>query len=224
MEKAAIVLMGLPGVGKGTQAFKLINRFPNFTHLDTGQEIKRRVDDPAFAHDPKVGRQRQVYYRGDPNDTVWVTGLISERIRSSAAEGKGVVLSGSPRKIYEAKRLGPLLKEIYRTQVLVIKLKALEETVRERMLRRLVCDNPLCAFPAVRGKAPPLCPQCGEGKFSPKKLDSEEGISHRIGWYHSETVPGLEYLRALGPSVATLNAQDGEEEVFLRVVELAEER
>ena len=44
MKLAAILLMGINGIGKGTQAFRLVKHLPNFVHFDTGHEIKKRVD------------------------------------------------------------------------------------------------------------------------------------------------------------------------------------
>lgn len=90
MEKGAILLMGLPGVGKGTQAFNLIGSFPNFVHVDTGAEIYRRIHDPTFASDPTVQKQREIYEAGLLNDPRWVANLVVERIHTYASQGKGL--------------------------------------------------------------------------------------------------------------------------------------
>lgn len=222
--KVAIILMGPSGIGKGTQAFRLIQRFPNLIHFDTGQEIKKRVDDSAFSTDPKVSEQREVYYRGDLNDTVWVAELVCERIRSYAENGKGVVLSGSPRKLYEAQQVGPLLQELFDPRVLLIKLNAADETVKTRMRSRLVCNNASCGFPATKELAALPCPQCGEGWLTPKTLDSKEGIQKRIQWFYKETIPAISHLYLLGIPSVDVDGEGREEEVFGRILAAIKEK
>lgn len=217
-EKAAILLMGINGIGKGTQAFRLNKHLPNFVHFDTGHEIKRRVDDPNFADNPKVKEQREAYYRGDPNDTVWVADLVCERIRAIADQGKGIILSGSPRKLYEAQRVGPLLLELFGSRVLIIKLNGTGKTARERMLNRLVCTNSLCGFSARKSDPPESCPECGTADFAPKALDSEQMITYRIGWYHTQTIPALLHLYLLGVPIEDVDGEGEEEEVFGQVL------
>lgn len=218
MTKAGIVLVGPSGVGKGTQAFRLTHNFPDLVHIDTGQEIKRRVDDPLFSQDPKVEAQRVVYYRGDLNDTYWVTDLICERINACAREGHGVVLSGSPRTIYEAKQIGPLLTEVFPKRVLVIRINVSEVVIRQRMASRVVCDNTLCGFPETKDSIALLCTQCGKGKFVPKSLDSEEGMRRRISWFYEQTVPAISHLSSLGIPVVEVDGEGDEEEVFFKIL------
>jgi len=218
MKLAAILLMGINGIGKGTQAFRLVKHLPNFVHFDTGHEIKKRVDDPAFANDPKVVEQKEVYYRGDPNDTVWVADLVCEQIKNYAAEGKGIILSGSPRKLYEASRVGPLLLELFGPRTLIIKLNGTEEVARERMLSRLVCTNSLCGFTIRKELLLEVCPECGAEKFAPKDLDSEDKIKHRISWYHTQTLPAMAHLYLLGIPITDVDGEKEEEEVFQQVL------
>lgn len=223
MKPAAIVLMGLSGAGKGTQAFRLAQHLPNFVHFDTGQEIKRRVDDPTFSGDPKAAEQREVYYRGELNDVGWVSRLVCEVIRTYASRGKGVVLSGSPRTVYEAKQVGPLLKEVFGPLAVIVKINVPEDAVRQRMTNRAVCDNSRCGFPSTKELVATLCPQCSKGKLIPKSLDSAEGMTKRIQWYYTETLPAISHLCLLGIPLVDIDGEGEEEEVFSRILASIEE-
>lgn len=223
--KIAILLMGPPGVGKGTQAFHLRRRISGLVHFDTGQEIKRRIDDPAFSSDPIIAREREAYYSHNPNDTKWVADLVCERIRAYAKEGKGIILSGSPRMVHEAERVGAVLWEHYWPKVYLFFLKAGEskeeegKIAKERALNRLVCENPLCGFPTAEKMAPEVCPECNLGKFMRKTLDSEEGISKRLSWYRSDTLPAMQYLESLGILKREINAEQTEEEILMDILD-----
>ncbi|OGC55649.1 hypothetical protein A2797_01115 [candidate division WWE3 bacterium RIFCSPHIGHO2_01_FULL_48_15] len=223
MAKAAIVLMGPSGVGKGTQAFRLTKCFPGFIHFDTGQEIKKRVDDLAFALDPNVTKQREIYYRGDLNDTRWATALVCEKIKAYALEGFGIILSGSPRTVYEAEQIGPLVKEIFGQNVLIIKINVSEDAVRQRMASRVVCNNAFCGFPSTKEQIARLCPQCGKGKLAPKSLDSEEAIRRRIAWFYTQTIPALSNLYLLGIPLVEVDGEGDEERVFSQILVAIEE-
>src|SRR3990172_12149992 len=128
----AILLMGLPGAGKGTQAFRLAERL-EYAHFDTGAEIYRRVSDPHFANDPLVQEQKELYFGGKLNTPEWVAGLVSERIRFYSERGQGIIFSGSPRSLYEAEAVLPLLEECYgRERILLAEIGGSPETARKR--------------------------------------------------------------------------------------------
>ncbi|MDP2735325.1 MAG: nucleoside monophosphate kinase, partial [bacterium] len=135
MEKAAVLFMGLPGAGKGTQAFRLTKHFPNFVHFDTGGEIYRRITDPLYEGDEMVQKQKEIYFAGVLNDPQWVSDLVAERIRTYSAQDQGLVFSGSPRTRYEAEAIAPVLFDSYgKGRVAVLVVNVSEETARQRSL------------------------------------------------------------------------------------------
>lgn len=227
MEKAAILLMGLPGAGKGTQAFRITERFPNFVHFDTGGEIYRRITDPAYQDDPVVQEQKEVYFAGKLNDPKWVSELVAERIRFYSEENKGIIFSGSPRTLFEAKQIAPILFESYgKDRVLVLVLGIAQETALSRSLNRLVCGNKTCRYPTAKEMAGKPCPSCSqilpEGEQEEESWKTEQ-IQTRFNEYRERTVPALEYL--LSFEIAEM--LDGElplEEVSAHVFEAIERR
>lgn len=221
--------MGLPGTGKGTQALKLVEHFPNFVHFDTGGEIYRRLYDPAFASDLKIQKQKRVYESGVLNDPRWVAELVNERIRFYAKEGKGIVFSGSPRTLPEAKIITPLLFKAYgRDQVLVIILSASKKTVRKRSLDRLVCSNSKCRYPTTKEHAGERCPKCGRKLPTPEEQKSESWkvskLETRFKEFEERTLPAIEYLLSLGLLVEAIDAERPPDEIFADVLEAVERR
>ncbi len=220
MKPGAILLMGLPGAGKGTQAFRLAKRFPNFVHFDTGGEIYRRVTDPAFAEDPAVQKQRAIYFAGKLNTPTWVAGLVVERLRHYSKEGKGIILSGSPRTLREARTIAPqLVKEYGRERILVLVLEISEEEARRRSLKRIVCANPTCRYPTTRDSAGQPCPECGQ--IIPQANDLKETwkisrLETRLAEFQERTLPALEFLRHRFPTVV-IDGSRREEEVFAEI-------
>lgn len=229
VKKGAILLMGLPSIGKGTQALKLVERFPDFAHFDTGGEIYRRINDPAFAGDPNVQEQKKIYESGILEDPQWVAKLVAERIRFYTREGKGIVFSGSPRTPYEAETIAPILFEAYgRDHVLVLVLSASEKTAAKRSRNRLVCSNRGCRYPTTKEHAGERCPQCGEKLPTAEEQKGEEWkvatLETRLKEFRERTLPALEYLLSLGIATEVIDAEKPPKEIFVDVLAAVERR
>jgi adenylate kinase family enzyme len=224
--RGAILLMGLPGAGKGTQAFNLTGALSGFVHVDTGAEIYRRINDPAFAEDPTVQEQKRIYNEGLLNTPDWVAALLAERIRTYAGQGKGIIFSGSPRTISEAEAVVPLLTEIYgEEQILVLILGVSEETAKRRSLDRLVCGNPGCRYPTTKNQLGKACPQCGREFTDDRKTESWKvtKIDERFTEFRERTLPTIEYLLSL-ELAETIDAERTREEVSADVIKAVKRR
>ncbi len=222
INKCAIALMGLPGAGKGTQAFELTFLYRgSLIHVDTGGEIYRRIMAPAFANDPTVRQQFEVYFAGKLNDPRWVADLVAERIRFYAGQGKGVVFSGSPRTLYEAQTLLPLVEEVYgRGRLLVLEMIIPEEVARQRSLGRLVCGDKLCRYPTTKDKAGRPCPNCGQSLPQEEQKDERwkvEKLGERFREFSEKTLPALEFLRC-HTTTTTIDGNESTGKVFAQVL------
>jgi len=221
MKPGAILLMGLPGAGKGTQAFRLASQFPNFVHFDTGGEIFRRVTDPHFADDPLVQEQKEIYFDGKLNTPEWVAGLVSERIRFYSGKGQGVIFSGSPRTLYEAETILPLLVGCYgKKRVLMVEVSVSTDVARERSLERITCANKACRYPAAREEAGKPCPNCGQNLPAARQADEAWKIAQidtRFQEFAVRTVPAIKFLKDRVAHVR-IDGEKGRDEVFTQIL------
>lgn len=229
MEKAAVLFMGLPGAGKGTQAFRLAEHLPNFVHFDTGGEIYRRITDPEFADDPVIQREHKRYFDNLLNTPEWVTEIVSERIRHYSGEGKGVIFSGSPRTPPEAEEILPLLEEFYgRDRILVLEVAVSPETAAARSRTRLTCENKLCRFAATLEQRGKPCPECGTPL--PQEQSKGDEIKYagmvngtRIREFAQLTRPALDYLKKR-VAHARIDGERSPDEIFEQVLAALERK
>ncbi len=126
-----IILLGPPGVGKGTQA-KLLAQKLGVVHLSTGEILRKAVEDAT-----QLGLQaRNIIESGSlvPDDIM--IGLIKEVLSQNNITGKGFILDGFPRTLQQALALEELFKELNITSVTVVNIVANEEELVKRMLNR----------------------------------------------------------------------------------------
>jgi adenylate kinase len=105
------IIYGPPGSGKGTQA-RILARQLGIEHFDTGRIIEKLVHDPNKQDDLIIQRERKNFDTGLLCTPKWVLGIVSEKIKKSKKR-KGLIFSGSPRTLEEAKIIIPLLEEMY---------------------------------------------------------------------------------------------------------------
>ncbi len=126
-----IILLGPPGAGKGTQAELLAEEFDLF-HWETSKIISRMIN-RARKRDFVIADGKKYYFwqekklsdKGLLWDPPFLIQCIKGKIEELAKEKKGVVMSGSPRTLYEARELIPLLEKLYggkNIQVVIINL------------------------------------------------------------------------------------------------------
>ena len=124
-----VILLGAPGVGKGTQA-ELLCRRHGWRHLATGDLLRAAVKAGT-----SMGRRAEsIMTRGDLVDDAVILGLIEEEMER--AGGTGVVLDGFPRTQAQAEGLDLLLKKRGEALDRVVLLSAPEEEVARRMAGR----------------------------------------------------------------------------------------
>jgi adenylate kinase len=124
-----IVLLGAPGVGKGTQA-KLLCEGHDWKHLATGDMLRE-----AVAEGTSLGlKAKEAMAGGDLVDDHVILGLIEEALDGIA--GGGYVLDGFPRTLAQAKGLDELLERRSEELDRVVFLSADSKVVVERMVKR----------------------------------------------------------------------------------------
>jgi adenylate kinase len=125
-----VLLLGVQGSGKGTQAKRLASEY-DIAHLSTGDMLRK-----AIAEGTELGRRVQpILEAGDlvPDDLM--IDLIRERIQAPDTEG-GFILDGFPRTMAQADALDSMLSEVERPLTVVLELQVPDDVAIERLRRR----------------------------------------------------------------------------------------
>lgn len=101
MTTRAVLFIGPPGAGKGTQADLLAKKM-RWIHFDTGPYLKDILYDEEKLKDPVMKREREVWDAGQLNDPRWVLSITSTYATHLATCNQGIIFSGSPRTEFEA--------------------------------------------------------------------------------------------------------------------------
>jgi len=190
-----VVLMGPPGVGKGTQAAKLVDRY-QMLHISTGNILRSAVHS-----DSELGRQvASVLKSGQlvPDDLM--VDLIRECLTQEEAR-LGWLMDGFPRTVNQAEALHVVLEELDQTIHAVVVMSVPDEVVVARLAGRVPCracgaTTSLAAL--VDGLESP-CPVCGRRALFVRDDDREETVRRRLEVYRQQTDPVVAVLERLYP-------------------------
>jgi adenylate kinase len=215
-----LVLLGAPGVGKGTQA-ELLGEHLGVCHLSTG-DVFRMAAKPCNgvltpAMKEAIGHMRAG--RLVPDSIVW--DIVRERAGCLRCRG-GFVLDGFPRTIAQAQALQHLMSDegIGIDGVLDYELPI--DDVVQRLSGRRVCEKCKAVFHVSQlpPQAQTICDQCG-GRLFQREDDRPESVKVRMEAYEHDTAPLIEYYRNLGKLV-TIPATGSADDVFTRSLEMLE--
>lgn len=196
----ALILLGPPGAGKGTQARRLVEHY-HIPQISTGDILRE-----AVAAGTPLGDQAHKYMvRGElvPDDVI--IGIVEERTRNEDCES-GWLLDGFPRTLAQAEALDAMMERMSRQLSLVILLEVSPDVVVRRNSLRRSC--PVCGATYHLETKPPreplVCDDC-RVTLVHRDDDKEEVIRRRIGVYKEQTSPLTAYYKARG----LLHAVDG---------------
>ena len=180
LRKVAVIFLGPPGAGKGTQA-KLIAEHYKVPHISTGAMLR----DAVQAGTP-LGREVAAIMEsgGLISDDV-ITHVVIERLADPDTKG-GFLLDGYPRTIPQAEALDRMLSG--RAPLVVVDIVLSEAEVVRRLASRMVCAE--CGANAV-GEGP-ACHDCG-GPLVPRADDREQVVLNRLKVYRDQTEPLISY-------------------------------
>ncbi len=179
-----VVLMGPPGVGKGTQAVRLRDRL-GVPHISTGDMLRQAVD-----RGTPVGRKvRSFVESGKLVPDELMGELIAERL-SGADTAEGFILDGFPRTVEQVVILDRVLSGLGVALDRAIALVAPEEEIVRRLSGRRVC--PKCRAVYHLESRPPksagVCDKCGSALVQ-RADDAEDVVRKRLTVYAEQTLP-----------------------------------
>jgi adenylate kinase len=210
-----LVLLGAPGVGKGTQA-ELLNARLGACHLSTG-DVFRAASKSQCELSPAMKAATEYMRRGDlvPDATVWE--MVRER-KGCLHCGGGFILDGFPRTLAQAESLKQLMQEESLALTAVVNYELPVEEIVARLSGRRTCEKCKAVFHVT--ERPPivadLCDRCG-GKLFQREDDRTESIKVRLEAYERSTAPLIEFYGALG-LLKTVMASGSPEEICARTV------
>lgn len=199
-----VILLGPPGVGKGTAAKRMVEVY-GIPQISTGDLLREAVKNKT-----DLGLKAKKYMDAGelvPDDLV--IGLLKERVVKDDCR-KGFILDGFPRTIPQAESLDASGIRID----VVVNLHADESVIVERLSGRRDC--PKCgAIYHIKNKPPKkpdTCDVCQNALIT-RDDQKEEVIQNRLQVYRKQTEPLIRYYEKKGIQ-KTVNAVQTIEKVF----------
>ncbi|MGE5558892.1 MAG: adenylate kinase [Bacillota bacterium] len=188
-----LILLGPPGVGKGTQA-GLIRDYFKIPHISTGDMLRQAIQEGT-----SLGKKAQGYMNQGklvPDETV--IGIIGGRLAKPDCAG-GFLLDGFPRTIPQAEALEAILIEARRNIRKVINLKADDMVVTGRITGRRICKSCQAVYHIANkpSREPGICDLC-RGETYQRDDDQEATVLKRLAVYREQTEPLIQYYRKKG--------------------------
>lgn len=183
-----IILMGLPGAGKGTQASEIVKKFP-IPHISTGDMFRKAIKDET-----ELGKEAKSYMdRGELVPDEVTVGIVKERLSEDNAK-KGFLLDGFPRTLEQAEALSKIMTELGRKIDAVINIEVPEEELMNRLTGRRVCEVCGTTYHLVFNppKVDGVCDLDG-GKLYQREDDNPETVAKRLEVNVKQSKPILEY-------------------------------
>lgn len=217
-----LVLLGAPGVGKGTQA-ELFTQVLGACQLSTGDVFRAAKNLKPEQLTPAMQAALGYMQRGELVPDQTVIDLVRERTGCLKCD-YGFMLDGFPRTVNQAESLDEMLKQNGLQLDAVVSFELPMDEVVARLSGRRTCRSCKTTF-HVTGKPPKvegICDKCG-GELYQREDDREESIRVRLKAYEESTSPLADYYRKKGLLV-TVSAEGSPEEVFQRALKAVKER
>jgi len=192
-----LILLGAPGVGKGTQA-DLLNRWVRACHLSTGDVFRSAGSRAECEQTPAMKEAMEYMRRGElvPDSTVWQ--MVRERSECLRCRG-GFILDGFPRTVAQAESLRMFMDSEGLKLTAVVNYELPFTEIVARLGGRRTCEKCKAVYhvterpPRVKDR----CDRC-DGKLILREDDRPESIQVRLQAYERSTAPLIEFYKNLG--------------------------
>ncbi|HFU4203062.1 TPA: adenylate kinase [Streptococcus suis] len=185
-----LLIMGLPGAGKGTQAAKIVEKF-NVAHISTGDMFRA-----AMANQTEMGVLAKSYIdKGDLVPDEVTNGIVKERLIQDDIKEKGFLLDGYPRTIEQAHALDANLADLGIKLDGVINIEIDPSKLIERLSGRIIHKETGETFHKIFN---PPAPGYKEEDFYQREDDKPESVQRRLEVNIAQGQPIIEHYRAQG--------------------------
>ncbi len=211
-----LILLGAPGVGKGTQADLLRQRL-NACHLSTGDLFRAAATRNGCQLSPAMVIALGFMRRGAlvPDSTVWE--MVHERSSCLRCRG-GFILDGFPRTLMQAESLQRLLHDEKLCLDAVVNYELPLDEIVQRLSGRRTCEKCKAVYHVSRqpSKTEGVCDRC-DGHLCQRDDDRPEAIAVRMKTYEHSTEPLIHFYRNHG-LLLPIAAQGSPEEICTRTL------
>lgn len=209
-----IILLGAPGVGKGTYADILSKKY-NICHISTGDILREAVKNST-----ELGvKAKQYMDSGGLVPDELMINMVKDRLIKEDCKN-GFILDGFPRTVNQANSLKKVLDGTENKVDFVINVEASVSTIVRRLTTRRICKNCGANFNilTMKPKIEGICDNCGS-KLIQRDDDKEDVIKRRLIIYKNDTEPLIDYYNRLG-ILKVVNSDGDVEEVINNVESL----
>ncbi|PEA54605.1 adenylate kinase [Bacillus pseudomycoides] len=203
-----LILMGLPGAGKGTQAEKIVAKY-NIPHISTGDMFRAAMKDET-----ELGLQAKSFIdKGALVPDEVTIGIVRERLSQEDCV-KGFLLDGFPRTVAQASALEEIMKDLGKKINYVLNINVDSGLLLKRLTGRRICKECGATYhlefnpPAKEG----VCDKCG-GELYQRSDDNEETVANRLEVNIKQTKPLLDFYEELG-YLKSINGEQDIDKVF----------
>lgn len=199
-----IIMLGAPGAGKGTQAKRIAAKY-NIPHISTGDIFRANI-----VNHTELGNKAKSYMdEGLLVPDELVVNLVADRIQHDDCRN-GFVLDGFPRTIPQAESLDKALESMGQAMDLAIDVDVPDATIVTRMSGRRACADcgSIYHLKYIPSKVEGICDHCG-GELILRTDDEPDTVLKRLGVYHEQTKPLIDYYSQLG----ILRSVDGTQDI-----------
>ncbi|MGC2193030.1 MAG: nucleoside monophosphate kinase [Terriglobales bacterium] len=217
-----LVLLGAPGVGKGTQADLLHQRL-GACHLSTGDLFRAAATRSACRQTSVMTTALAYMQRGAlvPDSTVWE--MVRERSACLRCPG-GFILDGFPRTLPQAESLQQLMESEQWSLSAVVNYELPLTEIVERLSGRRICEKckAVCHVTRQPSQTAGVCDRCG-GPLFQRADDRPASVTVRMEAYERSTASLIDLYRDLG-LLLSVAATGSPEEICARTINGLETR
>ena len=184
-----LLIMGLPGAGKGTQAAKIVEQF-HVAHISTVDMFRA-----AMANETEMGVLAKSYIsKGELVPDEVTNGIVKERLAQDDIKETGFLLDGYPRTIDQAHALDKILADLGIQLDAVINIEVNPDSLLERLSGRIIHRETGETFHKVFN--PPV--DYKEEDYYQREDDKPETVKRRLDVNIAQGQPIIDHYRAQG--------------------------
>lgn len=213
-----LMLMGLPGAGKGTQAEKIVDEY-KIPHISTGDIFRA-----AMKNGTPMGLEAKKFIdKGELVPDEVTNGIVKERLAKDDVND-GYMLDGFPRNMAQAEALDEFGKELGKSLNCVINIHVDPESLMERLTGRYICRDCGATYHKVFNptKVEGTCDRCGGHEFFQREDDKPETVKNRLDVNIKMNTPLLDFYKKQG-LLHEVNGNQDIDKVFTDIKEILDQ-